>query len=56
MLVVNQDSNSLHRGRSKHKINRIFNAAVGEKRMKYNGKSIMEQSELADLSIDELAD
>lgn len=56
LLAVNKGSNSLHRGRSKHKINRIFKAAVEEKRMKYNGKSIMKQSASADLSVDELAD
>lgn len=56
LLAVNKGSNSLHRGRSKHKINRLFKAAVEEKRRNYNGKSIVKQSASADLSVDELAD
>ena len=56
MLVVNKGSDSFYRGRSKYKINMISKAAVEEKTMKYNGKSIMKQAALAYLSIDKPAD
>lgn len=56
LLVVNKGSSSLYRSRSKYKINMIFKAALEEKRMKYNGKSIIKQSASVDLSIDKLAD
>lgn len=56
LLVVNKGSDSFYRGRSKYKINMISKAAVEEKKMKYNGKSIMKQAALANLSIDKLAD
>lgn len=41
LLVFNKVSNNLYRGRLKYKINMIFKAAVEEKRVKYNGQSIM---------------